>query len=218
MTPRPEDVALLRALADTTDRTIDASYELLMETFKTPREMGNWLRALASRLEGEGRDGEPRRYTQEPDGCWVACIAGLTDVAHEELASLIPRLDDGSFDGSMGTEYHNAVNSLLRSRGWRLERLGPDAPKGYAIGSGKSPRGLYHAVIVKDGQLWHDPHPSRAGVVELEAFEVLTPLADSPAMRDPSSVQRWIDAVRSPALQSAAPASCNQPTTTTEEP
>lgn len=142
---------------------------------------------------------EPTRYDQVPDGCWVACIAGLTGIPHDDLTALVPRLPDGSFDGSMGTEYHNAVNQTLRSRGWRLERLGPDVPKGYAIGSGTSPRGMYHAVIVRDGKLWHDPHPSREGVTALDTYEVLTPLVDSPAMHDPAQVEKWVAALRAPA-------------------
>jgi hypothetical protein len=124
----------------------------------------------------------PTRYDQVPDGCWIACIAGLTGLPHDDLAALIPRLDDGRCDGSRGTEYHNAVNAYLRASGWRIERVGPDVPQGYAIGSGTSPRAGYHAVIVKDGVTWHDPHPSRAGIAKLDSFEVLIPLTYSPAM------------------------------------
>lgn len=136
---------------------------------------------------------EPRRFTQEPDGCWAACIAGLTDIPHDELAALVPR-HEGTFDGSMGTEYRNAVNSLLRSRGWRLESIGPDVPRGFAVGSGTSPRGLFHAVIVKDGALWHDPHPSRVGVVSLESFEVVIPIR--PAADAAEHFARWRAALR----------------------
>jgi hypothetical protein len=40
------------------------------------------------------------------------------------------------------------------------------------IGSGPSPRGnFWHAVIVdRQGNLVHDPHPSRAGVLEVKEF------------------------------------------------
>lgn len=119
---------------------------------------------------------QPTRYDQTPSGCWAACIAGLTGLPHDELAAFVPRNDDGSLDGSMGTEYHNAVNAYLRSRGWRLLHVGANAPRGFAIGSGDSPRDVSHAVIVRDGELWHDPHPSRAGVRSFEMFELLVPL------------------------------------------
>lgn len=29
---------------------------------------------------------------------------------------------------------------------------------------GKSPRGVMHQVLYREGRLWHDPHPSRGGV------------------------------------------------------
>jgi hypothetical protein len=134
----------------------------------------------------------PTRYTQVPDGCWVACIAGLTDIPHEEFTALVP-YHEGRFDGSMGTEYRNAVNALLRSRGWRLESVGPDVPRGFAIGSGTSPRGLFHAVIVRDGALWHDPHPSREGLVALESCEVVIPI--HPVADAVAQLARWRDAL-----------------------
>lgn len=33
--------------------------------------------------------------------------------------------------------------------------------------AGPSARGVTHQVLYLDGELWHDPHPSRAGVVEI---------------------------------------------------
>jgi hypothetical protein len=33
---------------------------------------------------------------------------------------------------------------------------------------GKSVRGVMHQVLYRDGQLWHDPHPSRAGIIAPE--------------------------------------------------
>lgn len=34
----------------------------------------------------------------------------------------------------------------------------------YAIAIGPSPRRTAHAVVCKDGVLWHDPHPSHDGI------------------------------------------------------
>jgi len=42
----------------------------------------------------------------------------------------------------------------------------PDNYNGYGVGLGMGPRGLQHAVVVENGQLVHDPHYSRAGLVE----------------------------------------------------
>jgi len=137
----------------------------------------DWLRSRLPVLLAAERDAEPVKYDQTPSGCWAACVAGLTGLPHDQLAAFVPRTDDGCFDGSMGTEYHNAVNTYLRFHGWRLERLGADVPSGFAIGSGLSSRGVAHAVIVLDGRLWHDPHESREGIAEFTQFERVVRLA-----------------------------------------
>jgi len=51
-------------------------------------------------------------------------------------------------------------------------------PKGYALGGGKSPRGHFdHSVVVFDGQLVHDPHPSRGGLDgPIKDFTIFYPL------------------------------------------
>ena len=53
--------------------------------------------------------------------------------------------------------------------------------------SGPSPRGLPHQVLYRDGHLWHDPHPSRAGVVTLdEEMWVLRQMPASGHDHDPT--------------------------------
>ena len=42
--------------------------------------------------------------------------------------------------------------------------------------SGLSPRGIRHQVLYLDGELWHDPHPSRAGVDPDGEMWVLRPI------------------------------------------
>ena len=55
MTPRPEDVALVNRAADMlVMQPVQAGYGAAQRL-----NTSNQLRALASRLEGEGRDGEP---------------------------------------------------------------------------------------------------------------------------------------------------------------
>jgi hypothetical protein len=136
--------------------------------------------ALTERARRVETAREPRRFDQVPNGCWVACIAGLTDISHADLAALVPKHVDYT---AKQHDYHNAVNAVMRASGWRLAYIGPDVPRGYSIGSGTSPRGHRHAVIMRDGVLWHDPHPSRAGIAVVEEYEVVIPLCDSPAMR-----------------------------------
>lgn len=133
---------------------------------------------------------EPAKITQVPSGCWVACVAGLTGLPHDHLAAFVPRdlADRMKAEEEVGQEwtaYHNAVNKYTRSNGWRYSTFGPDIPYGFAIGIGKSPRNLDHAVIVRDGELWWDPHPSREGLVTLTEFEVWTPIRGQLPGREP---------------------------------
>lgn len=41
---------------------------------------------------------------------------------------------------------------------------------------GMSPRGVCHQVIYRNGELWHDPHPSRSGVIDVRESIVWRPI------------------------------------------
>lgn len=53
--------------------------------------------------------------------------------------------------------------------------------------SGQSPRGDFkHQVLYKNGELWHDPHPSRAGIKSIDGI-LAWRLTDGPLFRhDPT--------------------------------
>lgn len=142
-------------------------------TTSVPGDTDGWL--VASDPHGTAEEvfgsGEPLRLTQEPNECYATCIAAITHIPVEEL----PRCPENADDDGVRMEYYSRLNAALLERGWTMTRhWGKGFPLGYAIGSGESPRGISHAVIVKDGQLWHDPHPSRAGVVgPFTRYEIL---------------------------------------------
>lgn len=46
-------------------------------------------------------------------------------------------------------------------------------PLGYYLASGPANRGCKHIVIMLDGKIIHDPHPSRDGLLEVEAVWIL---------------------------------------------
>jgi hypothetical protein len=139
----------------------------------------------------------PLCYDQIEAGCWVACIAGITMLSIDDLNAFVPRGlrhlvtarnaedDEAHRDAlemqvrDLWNEYHNNVNAYMRERGWRLAYLGPDCPAGYAMAYGPGPRGVDHAIIVYNGKLWHDPHPSRAGLNGVTAYEACIPLVNA---------------------------------------
>lgn len=109
--------------------------------------------------------------------CLSACIAMLTG---KEIAEI----PNWSHLGGAGSR--EAFRDWAKANGFVLLSLVqyqhvPWPPQGFYIASGMSPRGIYHAVIYKDGKLWHDPHPEGGGIDEpiMEA-EFLIPLSSLP--------------------------------------
>lgn len=120
--------------------------------------------------------------TEKPLGnCFSACVASILEVSLQEV------LDDGQIaDSDCGWL---AWKLWLNKSGYGLIHLRNDPPswffpiEGYAIMSGKSPRGDFlHSVVALDGEMVHDPHPSRAGLEGIEDWVVLYPR--DPARRD----------------------------------
>jgi len=102
----------------------------------------------------------------EMGDCFTASLATLLDLPYEEVPYFI----------SMGTAWHEPFFEFLDKHGYKYKglatakriqegiSLGVD---GYFLVSGGSPRGFKsgHSVIYKGTVLFHDPHPSRMGVL-----------------------------------------------------
>lgn len=119
---------------------------------------------------------EPVRYNQVTNGCWPAVLAGLTGIPHELLARHVPADNAFMHDDFAWAMYYRAVLAEMAAHGWTTQSIGQRVPKGYAVGIGKSIRGTDHAVIIRDGAVWHDPHESRAGIVTFIDYEIVIPI------------------------------------------
>ncbi len=113
------------------------------------------------------------KYTEKDGNCFAACLASILEVPLSEIPNPKEK-----------TIWLDKINKWLILK-FRLMlvlvdfRVGNQAPVGYTIGSGKSPRmDCLHAVVCKDGAIVHDPHPDRSGlrddVIEDHALFVLT--------------------------------------------
>jgi hypothetical protein len=115
----------------------------------------------------------------DPDGnCLAACLATLLELPLDEVPH---------FAGE-GWQYRLA--HWLGAHGLWALRFAPPQPSslddaaawldetvpGWCIVSGQAPRGLLHATVWQGGELVHDPHPSRDGILDVEDVLVLVPL------------------------------------------
>jgi hypothetical protein len=110
---------------------------------------------------------QSKLYSQDAihnGNCYAACLASLLDLP----LWMVPPFED-MFGRS---DWHRRSQEWLeRMFGMELVRTEGHAPGSlpdYYIASGLSSRGVRHSVIYGDGQLIHDPHPSREGIVAVE--------------------------------------------------
>lgn len=118
--------------------------------------------------------------------CYAACIASILERPLADLAEFHrlyvtfwiaqPRHRDYSLQRAYYHELHRlGVHPAYIPVGEK--QLGA-TPAGYSIASGRSPRGVDHACVALDGVTIHDPHPSRAGLLEITDYEVLVPVVE----------------------------------------
>lgn len=96
----------------------------------------------------------------------IACIMGLDSA--EDAIQVQELYDSGNWAWSL--------MQWLEERGWEWGSLNDHQYDGsFYLCSGNSPRGVSHVCIYQNGKLWHDPHPSGAGLLTEEFFEYLQP-------------------------------------------
>ena len=100
--------------------------------------------------------------------CMAASLASILELSLSE----VPEFED------MGEQkWWPALRRWLKSLGyhllaWKQEFYMPV----YFIASGPSPRGIEHSVVYRGTKMVHDPHPSRAGIVEITSVWALLPI------------------------------------------
>lgn len=128
--------------------------------------------------------------------CLSACLASILELPLADVVDTTPPAD------TEGWSQWNLVIEWLRGRGltlWPMDgtllrlvetyagpRLQPHPPCAHYIGSGPSPRGSdYHAVVMYQGEIVHDPHPGKGlSVREIDMIEVLVAIDKAPIVCD----------------------------------
>ena len=123
--------------------------------------------------------GEPAKLDQTEFGqhgnCQSACLAMLLGLDISDVPNF------NATPGDNNAKW-NAMREWLAARGWGIITIVPwqglpwPPSRGFFIAGGVAPRGSRHAVIYKDGALWHDPHPERAGIASVDDLDILFPL------------------------------------------
>lgn len=117
----------------------------------------------------------------EHGNCFTACVASLLGLSIPETPDLnAPELQDGSwihpFLDILQEHGLTFVGTATESRHGPLrDYKGLD---GLVIVNGPSPRTWVkngHAVIYKHGKLFHDPHPSNAGLLGVDNWLMIEP-------------------------------------------
>ncbi len=109
--------------------------------------------------------------------CYAACLASILELRIEDVPNFCVQ------DGNWLEHVDRWLRKNHRCTLLGFRPKGEDAfycvPAVYHIMCGKSSRDLNHAVVGYRGQMVHDPHPSRDGLVgPVEEFEFLWPLDD----------------------------------------
>lgn len=118
--------------------------------------------------------------------CVAACVATLfgvplKDVPHFVEFGIAYGDSDDVRAASSGHHWWAMMLGYVAGRGHWVVELDSvaDADTGEMIlVAGMSPRGVMHQVLYRDGRLWHDPHPSRDGVLDVREVLAVRPLAE----------------------------------------
>lgn len=120
-------------------------------------------------------------YMRHNNDCYTCCLATVLGLEYES----VPRFFDD--DDNLVLDWGVAVSEFLRRHGYQLVSVTADisairAMQGLCIVAGPSyserykGTGTYHAVVYRDGHLWHDPKPNPEGVIEPELMDLIVPI------------------------------------------
>ena len=98
--------------------------------------------------------------------CLSACVATYLDIPLDEVPHFAeyPTLDEAAGSDAW---WHLLIGYMAGRGLWPVMLADPhDGDPGEIVfAAGPSERGVMHQVLYRDGALWHDPHPSRAGLL-----------------------------------------------------
>ena len=116
---------------------------------------------FADPARGDGHDANG-----VPGNCFQACVASILELPLEEVPHFAT-FDDWLGETRRFVSEHSGGDLVVRVYAPEFPMF--TTPGHFVIGAGPSPRGnFWHGVVLNadTGEMAHDPHPSRAGLVE----------------------------------------------------
>lgn len=125
-------------------------------------------------------DDPAKIWMRRRNDCYTALLAMLLGLPYEEVPLFFENPEDVT-----SPSFNEWVDTFLSSRGLARvcitvnEKWLQECQRGYAIVSGPSPSkefqgtGTFHAVLYKDGSLFHDPKPCPEGAIVPEQMEII---------------------------------------------
>ncbi|UGY15151.1 hypothetical protein HAP48_0042605 [Bradyrhizobium septentrionale] len=113
------------------------------------------------------------RETGARGNCQQAAVASILELPLHQVPNFHD-CEEGFWAG---------FNNFVRSRGMAILALRNGdfdywlrTSGVHYLAYGPAERGVLHAVVYRGGKLAHDPHPSRAGLLQVDEVNVLVPL------------------------------------------
>jgi hypothetical protein len=103
--------------------------------------------------------------------CYAACLASLLDLP----LWMVPPFDQMFGRSDWRVRTNRWLERFFKMELVRTEGHDWKALPEFYIANGPGARGVYHSVIFRSGELAHDPHPSKSGVLAIDWCWHLSP-------------------------------------------
>lgn len=111
------------------------------------------------------------KFGADEGNCLMACVASLFRARIEDLPELTNDHNDGSWYDILRGAVHRWQYTVAH-----VPNDTPVLPRGTHLAMGVSDRNLPHVVVMRDGEVLHDPHPSRSGLSRVTSWLIFVPL------------------------------------------
>lgn len=117
------------------------------------------------------------QFPNKEGNCTQAVIATILGLPLEE----VPDFNNIHHTKPHSGWFWNHLRTFCLSKGYHFQHMsGERSYPGLYLAAGPSLRGVNHLVVMQNGTLFHDPHPSRAGIERVSSTYILLPV--DPAM------------------------------------